>query len=429
MSTNTFLDLPALPAGPAREPSCPRSEAKNSDPFGSVLEKATEMATATAQSEDDSAEAEATTATEARADELPKEEEKDSEKIDPLLVPLVCYCPPPEIKAPEMIAVGGEDISDVPVLDVKADEGKGTEVDTQEMLKPLAEGKSLVEALKQKDFEATKKTDGIALDPKAFEPVAEEATAAELNSKRLQGVADAEKSDGTAAAKLENVARKSEKTAEIAPVIEQKMPVRENLRKVLPEGARVDSLLAGASDSSSREMNFQADAPLDVAPAKAIDMTSVVEKIRTEVTNLRQRGGEAMTVTLRPDGATQLHLEVTVARDGSVHAVARCERGDFQSINAQWPELQQSLAAHGIRMTELSNGNGHGAGAGSQSGAEAFQNFERGQNAPNREGHEGREAFNFEEELAGAPSARSSTRQINPSVAAATSSRRWQSWA
>jgi hypothetical protein len=111
-----------------------------------------------------------------------------------------------------------------------------------------------------------------------------------------------------------------------------------------------------------------------------------------------------------------LHVDLSIASDGTVHARARCERGDFQSLNAQWPQLQQSLAAHGIRVNDLSAGNFP---------QEHSQNFDRGNN-PQQQQQDRQPTPRFEEELA---QNRFQSPKQNFQNALSASARRWQSWA
>jgi hypothetical protein len=132
-----------------------------------------------------------------------------------------------------------------------------------------------------------------------------------------------------------------------------------------------------------------------------------------------------VTVVLRPDSGTQLSVDLSIARDGTVRAVARCERGDFQSLHTQWPQLQQSLAAHGIRVADLSNQNN--TQQQNHRSAGASQSFDRGENPRQRDS---RETPSFEEQFSASKTKISSTTKPQPQTAkTASATRRWQSWA
>jgi hypothetical protein len=88
-------------------------------------------------------------------------------------------------------------------------------------------------------------------------------------------------------------------------------------------------------------------------------------------------------------------------------------------LSAQWPQLQQALAALGIRVNDLANSGGLHQHNESAQG----QTFDRGNNS--RQQQQQADA-NFEEELgASAPRFAKSNTLTN----AATPTRRWQSWA
>jgi hypothetical protein len=134
-----------------------------------------------------------------------------------------------------------------------------------------------------------------------------------------------------------------------------------------------------------------------------------------------------MTIVLRPDSGTQLSLNLSIARDGTVHAQARCERGDFQTLQAQWPQLQQSLAAHGIRIADLANQNN--TQQQNHRSPEAFQNPDRGQSQQQQRND--RDLPSFEDQFTASKTKFSSAKTSPQSQppARANSTRRWQSWA
>jgi hypothetical protein len=59
-----------------------------------------------------------------------------------------------------------------------------------------------------------------------------------------------------------------------------------------------------------------------------------------------------MAVMVKPDEHTELRLQFTLKSDG-VDVSAQVERGDFNTLRANWGQLQQTLADHGVRMGEL----------------------------------------------------------------------------
>ena len=332
------------------------------------------------------------------------EVENKAEEEPVVITNIAYFCPPPQVEVVQLATpptTEAAPLTEAPVQDT-----------AETISKPIEASESKVE-----------------LDPKLFEPVLPESPpesppAVEM-SKALEAqrptVANA--SHGTLVAQLEKRVKNSEKTAEIAPAIEQKMPVREVSRRAVAEVARVESFHAEKPADQLLNADFEL-APAETIPLKGVDSVRLVETIRTEVSSLRQRGETTMTVVLRPDSGTQISVDVSIARDGTVQAQARCERGDFNSLSAQWPQLQQSLAAHGIRIADLSNQNF--SQQQNHSGAQNFQGFERGQNSAQREQ---REVLNFEEQFNASRGKAGATKSQSQPAAVAPSPRYWQSWA
>lgn len=366
-------------------PQCAPAAESSSEPFDEVLDEATEHLDIAA----------------------PAESEEKKSKDDAPVIPLVAYfCPPPQIEALQVIAGRAVDAS-------KVEEEIATPETPQT---PVAPKES---------------TDGaIRLDPKLFEPIAADTPLAQAvpaeapKAVEEQRTAVANASHGTLVAQLENRVKNSGKSAEIAPAIEQKMPVREVSRRVVVETARVESFHAEKQPSHILNADFEV-APAEIIPVKTVDAAQLVETIRTEVSSVIHRGETNMTVVLRPDSGTQLSLDVSIGRDGTIHAQARCERGDFQTLNAQWPQLQQSLAAHGIRIADLSNQN-NSQQYNQHSAADQFLNFDRGQNPQQRDQ---REVVNFEEQFSASQNKPSLSKPQPPIATVTQPPRYWQSWA
>jgi hypothetical protein len=89
-----------------------------------------------------------------------------------------------------------------------------------------------------------------------------------------------------------------------------------------------------------------------VAPATGT-MARVTEVISREVRMFKRGGDDLVEVVLTPDTKTQISLRLQW-RDGQVEVQARCDLGDYQSLNTQWTQLQTSLAGHGVRLSHLS---------------------------------------------------------------------------
>jgi len=379
--------LPVLDSGVALVPESPALPAKptgedESEEFGAVLAKATE-----------------------------ETEEKDDPI--PTAVPLVFFFPPPEITP--LATPLGESAVEVPVEEI------APELPSLPSEEKTAESNDVIETVRPAETKSEKVEAGkVAL--KGFESVVPEETQL-LDIETAKPPQPAEGPPrGTLVAKQEKAMENGQKSAEIAPAIEQKMPVGERSRRVLPDQARFETAAFVADTFSRAKGEFSIEAPVRDTSVRTIEAAQLVETIRTEVTHLRQRGDATMSVALRPDSGTELKLELSVARDGTIQANVRCERGDFQTLNAQWPQLQQTLAAQGIRVADLSNPsnpqNHHHHNGSSQS-----HNFDRGNDSQQRQQQP---AAAFEEELA-ASLPRYATKTTFETAAGTT--RRWQSWA
>lgn len=80
------------------------------------------------------------------------------------------------------------------------------------------------------------------------------------------------------------------------------------------------------------------------------------EHLETRLTNivaeLKRLKPDSMSVLLKPDGQTELHLHLQI-NDGRVDVEARIQRGDAAALGAQWAQLQHHLSAQGIRLGAL----------------------------------------------------------------------------
>ena len=94
----------------------------------------------------------------------------------------------------------------------------------------------------------------------------------------------------------------------------------------------------------------------DSQVAPGLEATRTVEQLSglvlRETAVLKQHTPDSMAVVLRPDANTELFLHLT-QRDGQIEASVRCERGNFDQINALWPQLQESLAGQKVRLAPL----------------------------------------------------------------------------
>jgi hypothetical protein len=95
------------------------------------------------------------------------------------------------------------------------------------------------------------------------------------------------------------------------------------------------------------------DAPVRATSAAPVDRLERL--ISREVLTIRQSGAETLGVSLKLDANTQLYLQLT-SHNGSVQAAVRLERGSFAPEDAQWAQLQQSLARQNVALLPMTGG-------------------------------------------------------------------------
>ena len=153
----------------------------------------------------------------------------------------------------------------------------------------------------------------------------------------------------------------------------------------------------------------------DLQASKRVDLVDVAETIRTHVELLKTSGPGKLDVVLRPDGQTELHLHVEKV-NGQILVQARCDRGDFSRLEANWAAVQHTLANQGVRVESLQNG------AQFQQHNQHWQNGENGSSSFQQQSSSKQEKFPLDPKFENPKGTRSSS----------TSSgavRGWQSWA
>lgn len=151
----------------------------------------------------------------------------------------------------------------------------------------------------------------------------------------------------------------------------------------------------------------------EVQPARPVTAAVLSESIRTHVQLLGSSGQNRLEVVLRPDAHTELHLSVETV-NGRIQVQARCDRGDFALLDANWNAVQSTLGMQGIRVEPLQVSNGAHFQQNSQNPSQSF-----GEQSSQRQE---REQFFIEQEFPN----RKGTRQ---QTTGGTSARGWQSWA
>jgi hypothetical protein len=119
----------------------------------------------------------------------------------------------------------------------------------------------------------------------------------------------------------------------------------------------LDTLFVTQETGSDRQQMSQAVAGTsDNATPATASTQLLVEKLTHQVTDrvvtFKSLYQDHMAVMIKPDDHTEIRLQFTLKADG-VDVAARVERGDFNTLRANWGQLQQSLADHGIHMGEL----------------------------------------------------------------------------
>ena len=102
----------------------------------------------------------------------------------------------------------------------------------------------------------------------------------------------------------------------------------------------------------SRNDRLAPDSQAVRGPEAARTVEQLSGLVMRETAVLQQHTPDSMAVVLRPDANTELFLHLT-QRDGQIEASVRCERGNFDQLNALWPQLQESLAGQKVRLAPL----------------------------------------------------------------------------
>jgi len=149
---------------------------------------------------------------------------------------------------------------------------------------------------------------------------------------------------------------------------EKNLPLGNSLPAATPRGT-APSVKSSAGPTEGRKSN-DLESPLSVPAALSQDRTlpdagvgraetarpPQVEKVFAEVAervvSFKRVGADSAEVSLRPDRGTEITLQMSV-RNGQVQVVARLERGNFDSLNARWGDLQQTLSQQGVRVSNL----------------------------------------------------------------------------
>ncbi len=159
---------------------------------------------------------------------------------------------------------------------------------------------------------------------------------------------------GTLAAKQAYQMKTSPEPVENASVTVQKVPSREHDSSVPKEA--LDAFTGPATLIRPTSPVELIAATHKVRADNAVERSAKIEQlfssIRAEVVIMRRVQPDMLSVVLRPDSGTEIVVQMTNT-NGEVHAHIRCERGDFDGLNAQWGDLQRSMAAQGVKLEPL----------------------------------------------------------------------------
>lgn len=150
----------------------------------------------------------------------------------------------------------------------------------------------------------------------------------------------------------------------------------------------------------------------DIQSPQTTESIEIAQAIRSHVQLLKSSGQEKLDVVLRPDANTELRLHVEKV-NGQILVQARCDRGDFARLDANWNAIQQTLANQGVRVELLQHG-AHFQNENRNNSSSAFQQQSHSEQKPDR---------NFIEQKIAAPKTTRSSATSSAPV------RGWQSWA
>lgn len=181
----------------------------------------------------------------------------------------------------------------------------------------------------------------------------------------------------------------------------------------------------GSSPESLLEAGRLAPAPVRLDTSDAGELTEVTtppsvartaELISREVRMFKRGGDDLVEVVLTPDVKTQISLRLQW-REGQVEVQARCDFGDYRSLNTEWPQLQAALASQGVRLSHLS-----------ERATTGFTDFFNQQGFSQRQGGEQGQGHERSGAEAGIPPLPTTNPKTNPS-ANPRGNRRFDYWA
>lgn len=179
-------------------------------------------------------------------------------------------------------------------------------------------------------------------------------------------------------------------------------------------------------EAGRQQLSFAtASASPDTASTAAsaqFSVESLADQLMDRVVKFKSLYQDNVAVMVMPDDNTEIHLQFTLGGDG-VNVCARVERGDLDLLRANWDQLRQTLADHGVHMGELnrppSDTNNLPQSATETNGGGTHEQAPRHQPRLNEE---------LAEEIAGA-GAMTETPHVRLHDARRVTPRRWEKWA
>ena len=89
-----------------------------------------------------------------------------------------------------------------------------------------------------------------------------------------------------------------------------------------------------------------------VAVARSAEVDKIFAAVMERVVTFKRVGLESLDVNLKPDRNTEISLQLSI-HHGQVEVIARLERGHLETLQANWQDLQQTLAQQGVRLGRL----------------------------------------------------------------------------
>jgi hypothetical protein len=164
-----------------------------------------------------------------------------------------------------------------------------------------------------------------------------------MATKKTNFTGSEQKLPGTATAStVENLPTRGQSVAVVAPLKNVAEPT------VTPDmglSAGIATITINAKDTVNVSQNSYYSTQL-------IQRTQELASL--QVMRMQETGSDEMRVVIKPDTGLQLSLHLQ-QRGGTIEIQASSDRESYDLLSRHWPELQQQLAARGVRVAPLEN--------------------------------------------------------------------------